>query len=93
MRIEPAPSVAWPAARQAGRDGRRAAAARAARRGARSHGLRVTPNAGSLGGPHDRQLGQVRLAEDHAPGGTQPAHQLAVPVAGGLAERGRPPAS
>ncbi len=75
---------------QPGRDRGGAAAARAGRASVRVPGVAGDPERGPLGVAHDRQLGQVRLPEDHGAGGAQAAHQLS--VAGGRGDvRGRAP--
>ena len=90
MRIEPAPSEAVAAAH-------RPAATAAALPpleppGVRSvsQGLRVMPEGGALGGADDRQLGQVRLAEDHRARRAQPPHEARRRARPGRRERAVP---
>ena len=68
MRIEPAPSVAWAAARQAGRH-RGARCRRSSRRRVRSvsHGLRVTPQVGDSVAPMIASSGRLVLPRITAP--------------------------
>ncbi len=83
MRIEPAPSDAE---RRADEPGRRPP--RRCRRWSRrgrcwtSHGLRVDAEGGRLGERPQRQLGHVRLADDHRARLAQAAHHLGVRLRG-----------
>ena len=78
MRIEPAPSEAVAAAHRPAATAARAAAARAARRAVGVPGVARDPERRPLGGAHDRQLGQVGLAEDDRARRAQPRHEVVV---------------
>ncbi len=72
---------------QPGGDGRGASAARSGRAATGVPRVARDAERRTLGLAHDRQLGQIRLAEDHRTCGAQPANQL--PVTGGRFGIGR----
>ena len=83
MRIEPAPSEAVRRAARPAATAARAAAARAAGRAVRVPRVAGHAPGGRLGGAHDRQLGQVGLADDHRAGAAQPRARSRRPAVAG----------